>query len=95
MDAKDLPGNRFIATFVYPKILRRNLPKIEVGTETRETDEPFRIGHGLAFRIPLTRFAIVVGMWSSILPGETHEAKLRAALKGSEPDIDIATIKEW
>lgn len=95
MDAKDLPNDRFIATFRYPAIPRRDLPRVEVGTETRETDEPFRIGHGVSVRIPMTRVAVVVGGWSSELPGDSHEEKLRAALKGSEPDVDIETIKEW
>ncbi|MFN2347603.1 MAG: hypothetical protein ABR616_18060 [Dermatophilaceae bacterium] len=95
MDAKDLPGNRFVASFTYPGGRRRDLPRIEVGAETRETDEPFRYGYGVAIRIPLTRTAVVVGEWAGDLAGNSYESKLRSALKGSELDYDIETIKEW
>lgn len=95
MDAKDLPGDLFVATLKYPKMPRRRLPRYEVGTETRETEPPFRVGYGLAFRIPLTRTALVFGEWTWELEGETEEAKIREALKGSEPNITLEEIKEW
>lgn len=95
MDAKDLPGGFFLATFRYPKIARRSLPHVEVGTETRETDTPFRIGYGAAVRVPMTRFAVVVGEWAGASDGDTEEDKIRAALKGHEPDISVEAIKEW
>lgn len=95
MDAKDLPGDLFVAGFRYPKVARRALPHVELNTETRETDEPFRLGYGVAVRIPLTRYALVLGEWVDDLPGETYEEKIRSALKGHEPDIDVGTIKEW
>lgn len=96
MDAKDLPGGFFVTTFRYPKSAPvRGLPRTEMGAETRETDTPFRVGFGVAVRLPLTRVAVVVGEWVGDLPGDTDEDKIRAALRGREPNISVEVIKEW
>ena len=93
METKDLPGNRYVTLYRYPKVPR--LPLLGVGCETRETDRPFRVGYGVAVRLPLTRWAVIVGEWSHDLPGETDDEKLRAALKSADVDVGVEVIKEW
>ena len=93
MEAKDLPGNRYVTLYQYPKV--RGLPLFTAPCETRETDRPFRVGYGGAIRLPLTRWAVIIGEWSHDLPGENDDEKLRAALKSEEVDVGVDVIKEW
>lgn len=65
----------YILTFSYPV-----KPKVLLErAETQEIDPPFRHGSGLAFRIPFTRQALVIGYWTHRL----HEdSALSTAIAG-------------
>lgn len=84
----------------YPK--RRIAPATPPLTETaapRELDGEFRTGHGRAFRVPLTRRAVVLGYWEppgdAVLP-EEESGKLLAALQGAHiKGITATEIASW
>ncbi len=99
MEAHDIPGTdrQFYAqVFRYPKHLRRrDIPRHEIDVSTRESEHPYREGVGMAFRIPMTRFALVVGVWVGELDGETEQEKLLSAMDGVNLDADVAVIKGW
>ena len=60
---------------------------------TQEIEPPYRAGKGVSLRLPFTRKALVVGIWTHRLD-ESHA--LTAAIKGriaSEEEIDWESIR--
>ena len=84
----------------YPK--RRTAPGRPPLSETaspQEIDGDFRTGHGRAFRIPLTRRAIVLGYWEpgqgAVLPEEESEHILKALHGAMIPGVTATEIATW
>lgn len=49
--------------------------------DTQEIDEPFRVGVGWSIRVPLTKWAIVVGKWGGTRPeGEALTYAIRGRI---------------
>lgn len=75
-------------------------PPLSERVTSREIEEPWRTGHGRAFRFPLTRWAIVIGHWGA---GDWHvleeeeEGKLVEAMGGLGiiPGITATEIEDW
>lgn len=85
----------------YPKarLVGRRRPLTELAAP-REVEDPYRKGHGRAFRLPGTRWALVVGYWEPptgepILEHEQDE-HLLTALDGLHlPGVTATEIREW
>lgn len=75
---------------VYPRrfgVLGR--PPLTETSTLREVEEPFRVAHGRVVRIPLTRGALIVGVWHPD-PGaalEEQEAAWLASPNGHYPTL--------
>jgi len=96
VEPKDLPGNRYLTIFKYPKPSRgTRIPLIEKGVRTTETEDQFRVGLGHAFRFPLLRWAVVSGFWVSEVPGDSDEEKLRNVLKARDIDDEAEAVREY
>lgn len=68
-------------------------PLLERGATTRETEDPFRIGRGIALRIPLTRQAVIFGRWLD--DGGDEDERLRDALRAHDTEDTTEEISEW
>lgn len=91
-ETHDVPGtSRYVTTVRYPP--SDDLPLTEPGVETRETEEPFRIGVGRALRVPFTRHAVVLGAWQD--EGGDEVERLTAALRGGHVASSSDEIGEW
>jgi hypothetical protein len=91
-ETHDIGPRRFVTTVTYPRVAERP-PLWEFGAETRETEDPYRIGYGWVFRVPFTRWAVLFGQWAD--DGGPESERLLEALRGTELDADTETIKEW
>lgn len=88
----DFGEQSYFTTLVYPRWVE-DPPLVERDVETRETEPPFRIGYGTLYRIPLTRFGLIVGRWFDT--GGEEVERLQAALQGSDLRTDVAEIRRW
>lgn len=76
-------------------------PPLSEVASPRELEDPFRVGHGRVFRIPLTRRAVVLGWWEPADPTqpvleEEEGAKLLGAVEGAMiPGITATEISDW
>lgn len=83
-------------------------PKRRVASETpplhelarpREVEQPYRLGHGHAFRIPLTRRGLVLGYWVppelEVLEEEESQRLLDAVEGAMIPDVTATEISTW
>ena len=82
-----------------PRRVSPATPPLHELARPRELEDPFRIGHGHAFRLPLTRRGLVVGFWEPatgvVLEEETSE-RLLAAVEGAHiPGITATEIADW
>jgi hypothetical protein len=75
MQTKDV-GNLYWHPLTYPYKPRGLAER----ADTQELDSPFRRGKGIAFRVPFSRKAIVVGVWKKT--GYTESQALTYAIKG-------------
>jgi hypothetical protein len=62
-------------------------------------EDPYRKGHGRAFRLPGTRWALVIGYWeppSGVVLEQEQDERLLDALNGVHmPGITADEIKHW
>ena len=71
------------------------LPLVELGW-TNETEEPYRIGKCLVFRVPFTKPGFVLGLWVDRLKDVTGEDDaLIRALEGRILNINSDEIENW
>lgn len=77
-------GRVFAHRLDYPS---RLFPLVDVGS-TQETSYPYRSARSLVLRAPLTRCAVVVGLWGA--PRDEEDA-LRDAIGGR----DLGRYSEW
>lgn len=74
-------------------------PPLHEPARPRELEQPYRIGHGHAFRLPLTRRGLVLGYWVppelEVLE-EEESGRLLAAVEGAMiPGVTAAQISTW
>lgn len=69
-------------------------PRLREPAHTREYDPPFRIGEGAVYRVPFTRFGLVLGRWGGI-EEDDEEAALGAVGGVRLEDIEVDEIREW
>lgn len=65
---------------------------------TREQEEPYRTGRGVALRAPLTRSVLVVGLWGPPPPPaleDEHSDRLISALDGRLLHVTLDEIASW
>lgn len=82
-----------------PRRVAPATPPLHEQARPRELEDPFRVGHGHAFRVPLTRRGVVVGFWeppgSDVLEEEISD-RLLAAVEGAHiPGITATEIADW
>lgn len=75
MQTKDI-GNLYWHPLTYPYKPKGLFEK----AHTQELDAPFRRGYGVAFRLPFSKSAIVLGIWKKT--GYTESEALTYAIKG-------------
>ena len=73
-------GSWFFHRMAYPG---RKFPLCEKG-DTQETSYPYRRATSVVLRLPLTRYALVVGRWGQ--PQDEEEALLRSLVLGEKRD---------
>lgn len=84
----------------YPraKLVGRRQPFSETA-RPREVEDPYRKGHGRVFRLPGTRWALVVGYWEpageAVLEDEQNDKLLEAVEGAHIPGITATEIAEW
>lgn len=83
----------------YPGRFVAGRPPLTEVAAPRELEQPYRKGRGRAFRIPLTRRALVVGYWEpagdAVLADEESEAILEAVEGAHIPGITATEIADW
>lgn len=88
-------GGRYFHHMTYP----RGAPyRLWEPAETREQEEPYRVGRGHAFRAPGLRTVLITGRWGP--PGapvleEEHSDRLVQALDGWELHLTPGEIARW
>jgi hypothetical protein len=74
-------------------------PPLAEPASPREVEDPFRVGHGRAFRMPLTRRGVVLGWWEpagEAVTSDEETAALLSAMEGSMiPGITATEIALW
>lgn len=74
-------------------------PPLAEAASPREVEDPFRIGHGRAFRLPLTRRGVVLGWWEPAGDGVTSDEESEALLNAMEgsmiPGVTATEIALW
>lgn len=74
-------------------------PPLTETARPRELEQPFRLGQGRVFRVPLTRRALVVGYWGTagapVLSEEESERLLEAVEGAHIPDVTATEIADW
>lgn len=75
MQTKDV-GNIYWHSLTYPYKPKGLVER----ADTQELDHPFRRGKGIAFRVPFSRKALVMGVWKKT--GYTESQALTYAIKG-------------
>ena len=67
-------------------------------SETREQEEPYRVGRGLALRFPLTTLVVITGLWGPsrgpVLEHE-HSDRITEALQGRTFTASLEEIASW
>lgn len=66
-------------------------PIVEIGWTT-ETEEPYRAGYCLVFKLPFTVKALAVGIWGKEQDEATALAK---AINSRALEVDPSDIMEW
>jgi hypothetical protein len=80
-----------------PQRAGRSAPIFQRGAETFEDEEPWRIGHGVAIRLPLTRFGFVLGYWELPDPSRSESAlwEREGTATFLVPGVNAEQVKNW
>lgn len=82
---------RFVTSMRYPPTGR--WPLVDRDAFIREIEEPFRVGQGVAVRVPGLRWAAIFGRWTD--DGGDEVERLTEALRASDLGSEADEIRSW